>query len=367
MDVKQVGSSLDALVGAFNSRISDLRELVIARNMYPASCVTDLSAIDTSLTAMELQVQAIKDRLREESDVFPKAKKLIEASLKQQKKLQTMSSYVPSTLPRRMNTEEYSRCSKPEDYIHDINFGFSRLEEEAASLPKEKKGRPSPPIRYITIEELESVPPYMKGRLTLEKINSAINDMAAYAEANAQLISAPKKKVAYWLELRDIAKNEGLKGKYFFLENDIKGPTLKLDNTGKSILTMMTIRIQRAISLSIFTLIIMPIPSFGGTGNNSSIPGTDPSPPPQNMTILPRNCSTDPVELIICSPILGQGPLWPLNVPCCGLLGLIGVELSACLCLALKLNILGWSTDLPVALDMLMSFCQFTIAPAFIC
>ncbi|CAM8910975.1 unnamed protein product [Rhodiola kirilowii] len=244
MDVKQVGSSLDALVGAFNSRISDLRELVIARNMYPASCVTDLSAIDTSLTAMELQVQAIKDRLREESDVFPKAKKLIEASLKQQKKLQTMSSYVPSTLPRRMNTEEYSRCSKPEDYIHDINFGFSRLEEEAASLPKEKKGRPSPPIRYITIEELESVPPYMKGRLTLEKINSAINDMAAYAEANAQLISAPKKKMteSIWeraLELRDIAKNEGLKGKYFFLENDIKGPTLKLDNTGKSILTVL--------------------------------------------------------------------------------------------------------------------------------
>lgn len=35
----------------------------------------------------------------------------------------------------------------------------------------------------------------MRGRLTLEKVNSAINDMASYAEANAQLISAPKKKV----------------------------------------------------------------------------------------------------------------------------------------------------------------------------
>lgn len=35
----------------------------------------------------------------------------------------------------------------------------------------------------------------MKGRLTLEKVNAAINDMATYAEANAHLISAPKKKV----------------------------------------------------------------------------------------------------------------------------------------------------------------------------
>lgn len=35
----------------------------------------------------------------------------------------------------------------------------------------------------------------MRGRLTLEKVNAAINDMATYAEANAHLISAPKKKV----------------------------------------------------------------------------------------------------------------------------------------------------------------------------
>lgn len=35
----------------------------------------------------------------------------------------------------------------------------------------------------------------MKGRLTLDKVNAAINDMAAYAEANSQLITAPRKKV----------------------------------------------------------------------------------------------------------------------------------------------------------------------------
>ena len=39
-------------------------------------------------------------------------------------------------------------------------------------------------------------------------------------------------------ELRDIATMEGIKGKHFFLEADIKGPSLKLDNTGKAILTV---------------------------------------------------------------------------------------------------------------------------------
>lgn len=35
----------------------------------------------------------------------------------------------------------------------------------------------------------------MKQRLTLDKANAAIGDMANYAEANAQLIAAPRKKV----------------------------------------------------------------------------------------------------------------------------------------------------------------------------
>uniref|UniRef100_A0A7N1A3Q1 SKA complex subunit 1 homolog n=1 Tax=Kalanchoe fedtschenkoi TaxID=63787 RepID=A0A7N1A3Q1_KALFE len=240
MDVKQAGTSLDALVRAFNLRISDLRELVIARNLYPGTCVTDLSAIDTSLTAMELQVQAIKDRLREEADAIPKAKKLIEASLKQQRKLQNMSSYVPSALSQRTAAMD----SKPEESKLDVDFSHYKLHEDAAALPKEKKGRQSPPLRYITVEELDFVPTYMKGRLTLEKINAAITDMAAYAEANAHLLSASRKKMTEttWeraLELRDIAMNEGLKGKHFFLENDIKGPSLKLDNTGKAILTVL--------------------------------------------------------------------------------------------------------------------------------
>lgn len=39
-------------------------------------------------------------------------------------------------------------------------------------------------------------------------------------------------------EIRDIATTEAVKGKHFFLETDVKGPSLKLDNTGKAILTV---------------------------------------------------------------------------------------------------------------------------------
>lgn len=42
-------------------------------------------------------------------------------------------------------------------------------------------------------------------------------------------------------ELRDIAMSEAIKGKHFFLETDMKGPSLKFDTTGKGILTVSII------------------------------------------------------------------------------------------------------------------------------
>ncbi|XP_055808649.1 spindle and kinetochore-associated protein 1 homolog [Solanum dulcamara] len=242
MDIKNAGSSLDSLVSSFNTRISEIQQLVVARNMYPASSISDLSAIDSALKVLELQLHKIKIRMREETEAIPKAKKLIEASLRQQKKLQNLSSVVPSYVPDRVTktTEDDTKCLHLEPSVEE-SFVSLKLEEPA---PKEKKGRASPPLFYLNSDELNSVPPYMKQRITLEKVNAAINDMATYAEATSQLLTAPRKKlkenlVERAMELRDIAATEAVKGKHFFLETDIKGPSLKLDNTGKAILTVL--------------------------------------------------------------------------------------------------------------------------------
>lgn len=245
-DSEGAGSSLDALMSSFNSRIAALQQLVIARNMYPASTIPDLSEIDSALQGMELQVTKIKERLREETEAIPKAKKLIEASLHQQKILQRMSSYVPANVPEKTVNRNVdvnrSFSGMPSGMVKEGLQSESMKSEDPA--PKERKGRPPAPVWYLSAEELDSLSSYMKGRLTLEKVNAAITDMAAYAEANAHLIAAPRNKLSEnlldkALELRNIAAAESLKGKYFFLESDIKGPSLKLDATGKSILTVL--------------------------------------------------------------------------------------------------------------------------------
>ncbi|KAL5728248.1 hypothetical protein ACHQM5_001360 [Ranunculus cassubicifolius] len=248
MDLKQAGASLDSLISSFNARIAELQELVIARNMYPANNIPDLSEIDTTVRAMEFQMQSIKNRLREETEAIPKAKKLVEKSLRQQQKLQNMLSHMPSQLCTSNARQSYKgsvhdTCSEnlgfgslriAENHAPPLGFGSSTIEEDPAPQPKEKKSRSSLPLWYVTAEELDSLSSYMKGRLTLEKVNAAIDDMATYAEANAQLISSSKMK-----EFKDLALKEALKGKHFFLETDIKGPALKLDNTGKAIITVL--------------------------------------------------------------------------------------------------------------------------------
>ncbi|KAI4302799.1 hypothetical protein MLD38_038503 [Melastoma candidum] len=243
---QKAGESLDSLISSFNARVSELQELVIARNMYPASSLAELKAVDSALKSMESQVQAIKDRLRDEIQAIPKAKVIVEASLRQQKRLEALSGYVPSSHGFEVTPAMDYGLPREGVKKHCPDFLESNFEEGIPEppLPKEKKGRASPPLWYITADELESLSSYMRGRLTLDKVNAAINDMASYADANSQLILCPKKKVdeSQWekaLELRDISMKEGLKGKLFFLESDIKGPSLKLDNTGKAILTVL--------------------------------------------------------------------------------------------------------------------------------
>ncbi|CAA6656124.1 unnamed protein product [Spirodela intermedia] len=236
MDPKDAGASLDSLISSFNARIVDLQELVIARNMYPATSIPDLSAVDTALKTIESQIQSIRERLQEERDAIPKAKTLIERSQRQQRKIQHMLTHLPLRMHESVNisAETPSRST-------EVNSGcdFSNVQEEPFVVPK-KKGRIPAPRWYISANELDSLSSYMRGRLTLEKVNIAINEMATYAEATALLVGCPKKKLVEdaWERLSDIAQSEAVKGKHFFLETDMRGPGLKLDNTGKAILTV---------------------------------------------------------------------------------------------------------------------------------
>ncbi|KMZ57499.1 hypothetical protein ZOSMA_85G00660 [Zostera marina] len=251
MDPMEEGSSLDSLISSFNDRVADLKDLTIARNLSPAIAIPDLAGVDFTLSMIETKIQDIKDSFKGEREAIRKGKKFIELSKRQQNKLEHMATHFPSGMnkstclsyePNSENYSYYTPVRSMQD-ISEFDLSKSHLEMIAHSV-KEKKGHNPAPRWFITQKEFDALSSYMRGRLQLDKVNIAINELASCANITAQLIAKPKKKMSdeAWkkvLEIKEVARSENVKGKHFLLECDVKGPGLKLDNTGKATLTVL--------------------------------------------------------------------------------------------------------------------------------
>ncbi|QCD77249.1 Hydrophobic seed protein [Vigna unguiculata] len=92
------------------------------------------------------------------------------------------------------------------------------------------------------------------------------------------------------------------------------------------------------------------------TYNIPVIPDPDPSLPYQKGT-----CPIDAVKLGVCANVLNLVNVKlgsPPTLPCCTLIkGLVDLEVAACLCTAIKANILGINLNLPLSLSLLLNNC----------
>ncbi|KAL6556731.1 hypothetical protein OROGR_006019 [Orobanche gracilis] len=122
------------------------------------------------------------------------------------------------------------------------------------------------------------------------------------------------------------------------------------------------------------TILILSILLFATstTGCGTCVPKPNPKPapyvPPLNYPFCPR----DTLKLGVCADLLGlinvQIGTPPSGYKCCALLqDLADLEVAACLCTAIKANVLGINLNVPVALSALVSSCGKTIPTGFKC
>ncbi|KAJ0806011.1 putative bifunctional inhibitor/plant lipid transfer protein/seed storage helical [Helianthus annuus] len=90
------------------------------------------------------------------------------------------------------------------------------------------------------------------------------------------------------------------------------------------------------------------------------------TPPPASSS-----CPRDALKLGVCADVLGLVNVvvgTPESSKCCALLqGLVDLEVAACLCTAIKANILGINLNVPISLSLLVNACGKTIPPGFKC
>ncbi|CAI9759676.1 unnamed protein product [Fraxinus pennsylvanica] len=119
-------------------------------------------------------------------------------------------------------------------------------------------------------------------------------------------------------------------------------------------------------SINLFFILVFSFPFFVTFthGCVTCIPKSQP--PPANLF-----CPMDTLKLGACVDLLGVVNVvvgTPSSDKCCAVLeGLVDLEAAACLCTAIKANVLGINLNVPVALSVLVSACGKTIPPGFEC
>ena len=98
------------------------------------------------------------------------------------------------------------------------------------------------------------------------------------------------------------------------------------------------------------------------------------APPPPSAPASRGNGTCDPLKLRVCGGLLSRllGGLLPGDgAQCCPLLeGLVDLEAAACVCSALRANVLGvvnLNVPLAIALDRLLNTCGRDVPAGFTC
>lgn len=226
-----------------------------------------METIEATVRALEIKLRDIKSYVKKEKDAIPKALAVVKACKMQRQHLEHIAGNLPTYLPSLQSPTTSSspppaavlqenRANKEHsNHIESLKAGNDFSRRPAAAAEPKKKQPPSTnaatPLtavrRYITQDEFDSISPYMRGRLTTKKVNAALDELISRAETTATLVSNARRnrplgndrKHAQWL-LYNLAPFEALKGKVWVMEADLKsGAALRLDNTGKTILTLL--------------------------------------------------------------------------------------------------------------------------------
>lgn len=196
----------------------------------------------------------IKACMRQEKEGLAKAKIAVEACHHQRQHLDHIFSNLPTYLPSAQSQSASHPPAAPvlqersNSLINPEHNKVHDKQRKRTGTSQPSAGHFVAPRKYVTVEEFSGVSSYLRGRLTPDKVNAALDELATRAEENATVVYAARKgksiggdkKHALWL-FHNIASHESIKGKtYWALETDLKtGHALRLDKSGKTTLTLL--------------------------------------------------------------------------------------------------------------------------------
>jgi len=223
---------------------------------------------EIDIDQLERLAEELRKRVLESRDFLERAEKIKKGAVQRQR----------SILQALCNLQAEARFGLLNPTSPEPPIAHSSETEEGELVPKSKIGEKAksnskktvkkstkssrkgkfgdghvPKIRHIDAMELKSVPKYMRGRITLQKLNEAIDELHAAAVVKYKLLAksyhklrdSEHRKVAEYRKM----ENEETKGKQFVCDTDLCfSKCLRRDGTGRAVVLILRNlnRIKRA-------------------------------------------------------------------------------------------------------------------------
>ncbi|KAI0563201.1 Spindle and kinetochore-associated protein [Gracilaria domingensis] len=280
-------SAIDEWQSNFNNQVSALRDLLAVRSVANGHAAheevsTAFEAACKSLADVDQMFVVLNQYIQQEEAQLAQLDKLRTHLHRVSTQMRAIEKQMPSELKASLNANSRENAlessSQPQPHhaapaktlVNEKGTRSRKHNTEKKSAPSLKKlasGKspvktrskttkrrvekskdepiPDPPqIRYVTQEELDDAPQYVKGRLSIEKISTVVDKFNVILEKKYTLLSRPfreltSQEMSKYEDLRDAFCPE-VSGKEFITDSEIKGfGGCRMDAAVKSVINIL--------------------------------------------------------------------------------------------------------------------------------
>ncbi|XP_037584158.1 spindle and kinetochore-associated protein 1-like [Cebus imitator] len=231
-------SDLELLCSHVNEKTGNIKKTLSLRNCgQEPTLKTVLNKIGDEITVANELLNKLELEIQQQEQTNNSLKELCE-SLEDYKDIEHLKENIPSHLPQVRVTQRWVKGS-------DLDSEEPNKAVEPGPIKKfPKEQRSIKELPFITSDEFNGVPSYMKSRLTYGQINDSIKEINKAVISKYKILYQRKKSmnfVARNLYHRFInEETKDTKGRYFIMEADIKEfMTLKVDRKFLVILSIL--------------------------------------------------------------------------------------------------------------------------------
>lgn len=205
-----------------------------------ANCDSVLRSLDKELLEIESSLSSFQAHLEKEKKLVEQGEVMQDVAQKFKERLEHIASNLPSHLP---GVEKISQRVVLKEEVATENVKKPRKTRRAKDLSSED-GFEFPKLAYLTVEEFEQIPKYIKGRTSYDQVNNAIDEIHKVITAKYKILRLPRSAMGEPVMKKYKAFKEAeipdIEGEYFFIDDDLKTYSqMKMDSTGRTILTML--------------------------------------------------------------------------------------------------------------------------------